>query len=85
MLWIHGENDPIVPRQRSQVGIATMAGNRTEERSYPGGMYESFDEINQDAILGDGTKFVDRVVFETTMWTWVVSDRSSRLHAPKCA
>lgn len=66
LLWIHGENDPIVPREGSQVGIASMAGSRTEERSYPGGMHESFNETNQDEILGDVTEFVDRVLFETT-------------------
>lgn len=62
LLWIHGENDPLIPREGSRIGIDAIAGSHREDRSDEGGMHESFDEINNAEVLADITGFVDRVL-----------------------
>ncbi len=63
LLWIHGENDPLVAREGARVGIDAIAGDVREDRGYEGGMHENFNEINADEVIADVTDFVDRHAF----------------------
>ena len=59
LLWVHGEDDQLVPLAGSRRGIERLRGERFVERIYPGARHEVFNEINQDEVLADVTAFVD--------------------------
>ncbi|WP_347350303.1 lysophospholipase [Intrasporangium sp.] len=58
ILWLHGEEDPLVPIGPSRAGFATLAGPHAESKSYPGARHEIFNETNRDEVLGDVIGFV---------------------------
>jgi alpha-beta hydrolase superfamily lysophospholipase len=62
VLWVHGEDDRIVPLPGSRTGIAELRGAGCVERVYPGARHEVFNETNKDEVLADVTGFVDRVL-----------------------
>lgn len=60
-LWIHGEQDELVPVGPSREGVRELVPeeHRTEDvRS--GARHEVFNEIDHDAVLDEVTEFIDR-------------------------
>ncbi|HET8598920.1 MAG TPA: alpha/beta hydrolase [Segeticoccus sp.] len=58
VLWLHGAEDPLVPYDGSAQGWQTLAGQRSEAKSYPGARHEIFNETNKEQVLGDVLTFV---------------------------
>ncbi|MGI3200891.1 serine aminopeptidase domain-containing protein [Streptomyces sp. GLT-R25] len=62
LLWLHGDDDRIVPLPASRGGIEELRGADWSERVYAGAQHEVFNETNKDTVLADVTAFVDRVL-----------------------
>lgn len=60
VLWLHGEQDGLVPLDGTAAGWATLAGPRASSKVYPGARHEIFNETNHDEVLGDVLDFVHR-------------------------
>jgi alpha-beta hydrolase superfamily lysophospholipase len=60
-LWVHGEDDQLVPIGETRAGIETLAFTDLEEVVYPGARHEVFNETNRDEVLGRTADFIDRV------------------------
>ncbi len=58
VLWLHGEEDQLVPIGPSRTGFAEIAGRHASSKSYPGARHEIFNETNQDEVLGDVIAFI---------------------------
>ena len=58
LMWIHGEEDSLVPLPGSRRGIEHLRGPHYVERVYPGGRHEMFNERNADDVLADVTGFI---------------------------
>jgi alpha-beta hydrolase superfamily lysophospholipase len=58
ILWLHGEDDELVPMADTKQGWATLAGRHSTAKSYPGARHEIFNETNRDAVLGDVIAFI---------------------------
>ncbi|HEV2785918.1 MAG TPA: alpha/beta fold hydrolase, partial [Solirubrobacteraceae bacterium] len=61
-LWIHGEEDQLVPLAATRDAIERIRGSRFEEHVYPGARHEVFNETNQDEVLDDVVAFVQRTL-----------------------
>ncbi|NUP03786.1 MAG: alpha/beta hydrolase [Nonomuraea sp.] len=61
-LWVHGDDDQLVPLPGSRVGVEAVRGADLTERIYPGARHEVFNETNKDEVLTDVESFVDRVL-----------------------
>jgi alpha-beta hydrolase superfamily lysophospholipase len=59
-LWIHGEEDPIVPLVHTRPAIEAIRGSRFEEKIYPGARHEVFNETNRDEVIDDVVAFLHR-------------------------
>lgn len=62
LMWIHGEDDQLVPIDGSRAGIAHLRGPVAIERTYPGGRHELFNETNADEVIADVLDFVSEQV-----------------------
>jgi alpha-beta hydrolase superfamily lysophospholipase len=62
LLWLHGDDDRIVPLPGSRTGIEEFRGTEWTERVYPGARHEVFNETNKAEVLGDVKEFVDGVL-----------------------
>lgn len=62
LLWVHGDDDRIVPLSGSRTGIEEFRGVDWTERVYPGARHEVFNETNKDEVLADVKEFVDGVL-----------------------
>lgn len=60
VLWLHGEDDRLVTLDGSAEGWRTLAGSRSEAKTYPGARHEIFNETNRDEVLDDVIAFVRR-------------------------
>ena len=60
VLWLHGEEDQLVPMDATAEGWRDLAGPGAEARSYPGARHEIFNETNRDDVLDDALAFVHR-------------------------
>jgi alpha-beta hydrolase superfamily lysophospholipase len=58
LMWIHGEDDRLVPIDGSRSGIGSLRGPRFVERIYPEGRHELFNELNADEVIADVTEFI---------------------------
>jgi alpha-beta hydrolase superfamily lysophospholipase len=58
MMWIHGEEDQLVPIDGSRTGIAHLRGRHVVERTYPDARHELFNELNADDVIADVTEFI---------------------------
>lgn len=62
LLWIHGQQDPLVPIEGSRPGVEHLRGAMFVERSYPGAKHEIFNETNSDEVLADVVAFLRGVL-----------------------
>jgi alpha-beta hydrolase superfamily lysophospholipase len=60
-LWLHGEEDQLVPISETRTGIEALEFTRLEEVIYPGARHEVFNETNKDEVLARTADFVDTV------------------------
>ncbi|MDV3220226.1 alpha/beta hydrolase [Intrasporangium sp.] len=58
ILWLHGEEDELVPMADTKQGWATLAGRHASSTSYPGARHEIFNETNHDEVLDDVIAFI---------------------------
>jgi alpha-beta hydrolase superfamily lysophospholipase len=58
LLWIHGEDDQLVPLEGTRPGIEHLRGARYVERLYPGGRHELFNETNANEVIAGVTEFI---------------------------
>ncbi|EWT03297.1 lysophospholipase [Intrasporangium oryzae NRRL B-24470] len=58
LLWIHGEEDRLVPIAGSRIGWRDLKGRHSSAKSYPGARHEIFNETNQDEVIGDVVAFI---------------------------
>ncbi|GAA1008104.1 lysophospholipase [Streptomyces sp. F-3] len=61
VLWLHGDDDRLVPLDGSRVGVERLGGTLTE-RIYPGARHEVFHETNRAEVFADLTDFLDGVL-----------------------
>lgn len=59
-LWIHGEEDELVPESDTRTGIDRVRGHSFHERLYPGARHELFNETNRTEVVNDVITFVAR-------------------------
>ncbi|WP_405650225.1 alpha/beta hydrolase [Streptomyces sp. NBC_00019] len=62
LLWLHGDDDRLVPLAGSRVGVEQLSGGVLTERIYPGARHEVFNETNRAEVLADLTRFLDGVL-----------------------
>jgi len=62
VLWLHGDDDRLVPLPGSRVGVEPLSGGDLTERIYPGARHEVFLETNRAEVFADVTAFLDRVL-----------------------
>lgn len=61
-LWIHGEEDQLVPLAATRPAIEHIAGEHFESKVYPGARHEIFNELNRDEVVDDVLAFIRRVL-----------------------
>ena len=61
-LWIHGEDDMLIPLEHTRAAIEVIRGPATEEKIYPGARHEVFNETNSDEVIADTIAFLNRVL-----------------------
>lgn len=61
-LWIHGEEDQLVPLVHTRPAVENIRGEHLEERIYAGARHEVFNEINRDEVIADVVAFLRRYV-----------------------
>lgn len=62
LLYLHGEDDRLVPLPASWEGLLELRGPRTFTKTYPGAQHEIFNEIDRDEVLADVIGFVEGVL-----------------------
>ncbi|KOT97587.1 lysophospholipase [Streptomyces ardesiacus] len=62
LLWVHGDDDRLVPLPGSRTGVETLSGGNLTERIYPGARHELFNETNRAEVFADLTRFLDAVL-----------------------
>jgi alpha-beta hydrolase superfamily lysophospholipase len=60
VLWLHGENDQLVPYDGTARGWPTLSRDNDQavDKSYPDARHEIFNETNKDEVLDDLLAFV---------------------------
>ncbi|HET6628008.1 MAG TPA: alpha/beta hydrolase [Nocardioidaceae bacterium] len=61
-LWVHGEEDQLVPIEPSRAGVTQIKGANLARKTYPGARHEIFNETNKDEVLDDVTGFIDEQI-----------------------
>ncbi|MGW1958001.1 alpha/beta hydrolase [Streptomyces sp. NPDC001920] len=61
LLWLHGDDDRLVPLAGSRVGVEQLRGEELTEHVYPGARHEVFHETNRAEVRADLVRFLDRV------------------------
>ncbi|GHB31922.1 lysophospholipase [Streptomyces viridiviolaceus] len=59
LLWVHGDDDRLVPLSGSRPGVEQLGGGALTERIYPGARHEVFNETNKSEVFADVTRFLD--------------------------
>jgi alpha-beta hydrolase superfamily lysophospholipase len=62
LLWLHGDEDRLVPLAGSRVGVEALSGGRLTERIRPGARHEVFHETDRARVFADVTAFLDQVL-----------------------
>ncbi|KOX07591.1 alpha/beta hydrolase [Streptomyces sp. NRRL B-3648] len=61
VLWLHGDDDRLVPPAGSRTGVERLSGGRLTERIFPGARHEVFHETCKQDVLAEVLTFLDRV------------------------
>ncbi|MFI7292746.1 lysophospholipase [Streptomyces sp. NPDC050121] len=61
LLWLHGDDDRLVPLPGSRAGVERLSGTPVE-RIYAGARHEVFNETNRADVFADVTGFLDGVL-----------------------
>jgi alpha-beta hydrolase superfamily lysophospholipase len=61
-LWLHGEDDSLVPLADTRPAIERVGGERLESIIYPGARHEVLNETNRGEVLAALASFIDRVL-----------------------
>ncbi|MCW4355241.1 lysophospholipase [Hoyosella sp. YIM 151337] len=61
-LWVHGEEDALVPLDGTRFGIDKIRGARFSDKIFPGARHEVFNETNKSEVLRDVIDFVLEIV-----------------------
>lgn len=65
-LWVHGEDDQLVPIEPSRAGVhALVPPAQLTAVTYPDARHEVFNETNRDEVLAEVTRFIDRALRPT--------------------
>ncbi|GGW48065.1 lysophospholipase [Streptomyces lucensis JCM 4490] len=59
LLWLHGDDDRLVPLSGSRVGVERLGGARAAERIFPGARHEVFNETNRAEVFAELVRFLD--------------------------
>ncbi|QTE02296.1 alpha/beta hydrolase [Streptomyces cyanogenus] len=62
LLWLHGDDDRLVPLPGSRTGVERLSGGRPTERIYPGARHEVFNETCKEDVFAELLGFLDRVL-----------------------
>lgn len=62
LLYLHGEEDRLVPLPASWEGLQRLRGSATSTKTYHGAQHEIFNETNRNEVLDDVITFVDGVL-----------------------
>ncbi|MFJ3304326.1 lysophospholipase [Streptomyces sp. NPDC086549] len=62
LLWLHGDDDRLVPLSGSRIGVERLSGGLPTERIYAGARHEVFNETNKAEVFADLTGFLDGVL-----------------------
>lgn len=60
-LWLHGEDDQLVPLTETQGGINGLEFTDLARAIYPGARHEVFNETNREEVLSTTAEFIDHV------------------------
>jgi alpha-beta hydrolase superfamily lysophospholipase len=60
-LYLHGEEDPLVPISITRPAVERLRGSDFTEHVYPGAKHEIFNEINRQEVIDEVGAFVERV------------------------
>lgn len=66
LLWLHGDDDRLVPLAASRVGVEELRGTDWTERIFPGARHDVFLDTDKAAAFAELTAFVDRVLAPRT-------------------
>ncbi|MGW3646840.1 alpha/beta hydrolase [Streptomyces sp. NPDC000878] len=62
LLWLHGDDDRLVPLAGSRVGVEELRGTDWTERIFPGARHDIFLETDRATAFDELTAFMDRVI-----------------------
>ena len=62
LLWLHGDDDRLVPLAGSRVGVEELRGIDWTERIFPGARHDIFLETDRATAFDELTAFMDRVL-----------------------
>jgi alpha-beta hydrolase superfamily lysophospholipase len=60
-LWIHGEEDQLVPMGETRAGIEALGASALTEHVIPGARHEVFNETNKDEVIAEVAEFAEAV------------------------
>lgn len=62
VLWLHGDDDRLVPLAGSRAGVERLSGGALTARVFPGARHEVFHETNRQEAFTEVTAFLDGVL-----------------------
>lgn len=62
VLWLHGDDDRLVPLAGSRIGVERLSGGVLTERVFPGARHEVFHETNKAEVFAELVRFLDGVI-----------------------
>jgi alpha-beta hydrolase superfamily lysophospholipase len=62
LLWLHGDDDRLVPLPGSRVGVERLSGGALTERIFAGARHEVFHETCKADVFAETLGFLDRVL-----------------------